>query len=462
MAARKELEAQMGKQPKHGFTEYLKNPDLFRREVQEMHEADAASPPKSRKLDEVVAAMYSRPLEYDELVKLKKASTKAVPLLLDALRNESFLLHRYGPEVLDGSPMETALDVLEPFALPEARILEPALRHADENLRYHALYHLARCANDDAIEAIKAGLTSDSEHCRTGALIGLAFLKDSSRGSAKFRSALFETALPLLNDKEYGPAKHAPNALLALDCCRAQATLLGKVVFRPDNERIDNVLQALKDESVPVSGSHLRDLLAGIKDRATDCPFDYAYADGLVLLARAEGARATDLIADAQTWGDAVVKRGAAEAAELAAGVKNAYEFVCRLYQRKGAEGLSRPQLYYLTLSWLDGEVNNGGFGQYFFNSSGELACHAVAAAGAVGASRAAIIIQKAIALFGEDGPDPDRDRRMNQLSGVDLEALDKLNTEYYRCPDDLRELLPRYVASNSGAFQPKRKASSA
>ena len=72
----------------------------------------------------------------------------------------------------------------------------------------------------------------------------------------------------------------------------------------------------------------------------------------------------------------------------------------------------------------------------------------------AVGAAELAGVVQKAVALFGPDGPAPDRDERMNQLSGIDLELLSGLDTEYYDCPDDLRELLPLFVARNPEAFK--------
>jgi len=450
-------EIPVAKQPKRGFHEYVKDPDLFRKEVGEKENADTAPPLTERELAHLVSAMRTRRLEYEEIQKLDKAGDKVVPLLQEALCDEKFLLHRYGKSVLDGSPMETALEILEKFRLPEARVLEPALRHPDEFFRYHALYYLARCGNYDAIVALKVGLNSESEQCRSWTLMGLGFLKDSPRGSKKFRTALFEAAVPLLEDKEHGPAEQAPRALLALNFEQAKRVLLGRDIFRPDNESINKVLKALIDANVPVPGPQLRSLLAGIKNKATGYPFDYAYADGLILLARVEGSNARDLIVDGQSWGNAQVKDGAARASEIVAGVTDAYGFVIDLFKRKGARGLTEPQLHYLTLCWLDAEVSNGGFSQFYFNSSGELAPYAVRAASAVGAPELAGIIQKANAMFGEKGPDPDRNKRMDQLSKVDLKALGELDTQYYRCSERLSEILPRFVAANSEAFKPAK-----
>ncbi|HWG47688.1 MAG TPA: DMP19 family protein [Gemmataceae bacterium] len=447
----------MAKKPKHNFKEYLKNPNLFREEVREITQSESAPPARESKLVKLVVAMKTRSLEHDELWQLKKAVKKAAPYLLEALRDEDFRRHRYGPNAHDGSPLETALDLLEPLGFPDRTCLADliAMLPPPDEVSYKILYHLARCGHDEAIEVLKAGLASDREDCRTYTLMGLEFLKNSPRGSAKFRAALFEATVPRLHDKEYGPAEHAPRALLVLDRGRAESVLLGEHIFRPDNEQIDDVLKALKDANVAVSGAKLRELLAGIKERATSYPFDYAYAHALILLARTEGPSAAAIFEDAQTWGNAKVKTAAAEAIQLAAGIADPYGFVCTLCEQGGVTDLTKPQLYYLVLWQLDAEVRNGGFSQYFFNSSSDLSCYVVEAAKAVGALEAARIIQKAIALFGEDGPYPDRDERMDQLSRVDYEAMRKLDTEYYECPENMDELLPQFVASNPDAFKP-------
>jgi hypothetical protein len=441
----------IGHRPRRPFNEYLKNPDLFREDARRIEQPNAVKAATPKELEELVAAIGRRRLEHEELQKLTKAGKQVIPLLFAGLRDDKFLFHRYGQDVLDGSAMETALDLLEPFGLPEVGVLERALRHPDERFRQRALYHLARCGNDDAIAALRAGLKSSSE-CRTWTLLGLEFLKCSPRGSKKFRAALFEAAVPLLDDDEY-----APRVLLALDPARARLLLLGPAVFRSENKNLYKVLQALKDARVPVPASQLRSLLAGLKKKATDFPFDSAYADGLILLAQMEGSRCKDLIADAEAWGNGRVKQAAAEASAIVAGVAGADQFVNELYERKGVQGLTEPQLNYLALSWLDAEVNNGGFSQYYFNSSGDLARHAAKAATAVGAPKLAKIVEDANALFGRNGPDPDRDKRMDQVSKINLDALGELDKRYYKCPERLSEILPKYAAAHAEAFRPPK-----
>lgn len=51
----------------------------------------------------------------------------------------------------------------------------------------------------------------------------------------------------------------------------------------------------------------------------------------------------------------------------------------------------------------LDGEVNNGGFNQFFFNASGQYAVEAIDGFRLLGADEHAILVEEAIALFFEE-----------------------------------------------------------
>ena len=443
----------VAKNPRRGFWDYVKNPGLFWGEARELNRAVAAPAPSDEDLTALVATMSKSVPEYEQVQQLRKAGERVVPLLVTAMADPKFLFHRNGGNVLYGSPFDLALDLLAPFAEPPTAVLEPVLEHEDPYFRSKALYHLARCGHDDAIPFLKNWLVSPSEQCRTEALMGLKSLKRTGRGSERFRRELFDATLPLLQDEEYSPAEKAHNVLLVLDRERAMKVLVGEDHLRPDNRYVSKALRALKDAEVLVPAPLLRALLSGILHKANVYPFDYAYADGLVLLARAEGAAAADVIADVRRWGNKHVKQAAAEALGITVGVKDAYAVVIDRFEQAGAGGLSEPQLNYLTLWWLDADVSNGGFTQYFFNSTGDLAGHAAEAAEAIGAKEAARIFRKAAALFGPGGPPADRDTRMEQLSMIDSAALKALDTEYYACSDDLRELLPQYAAHHPAEF---------
>ena len=102
----------------------------------------------------------------------------------------------------------------------------------------------------------------------------------------------------------------------------------------------------------------------------------------------------------------------------------------------------------------LERDVNNGGFDQYYFNSSGDTAFLVVEALETIGASAAAQIARKANRLFPNATPPRDRDERIAIVSSFGWFAkrkLDRLDEQFYRYPDNLTELLHAYVLANAG-----------
>jgi Domain of unknown function (DUF4375) len=93
--------------------------------------------------------------------------------------------------------------------------------------------------------------------------------------------------------------------------------------------------------------------------------------------------------------------------------------------------------------------VNNGGFSQYFFNSSGDNIHAVVPALQAIGALQAADIVRRAIATLGDDPALRDRElwqEILGSMSEADEERLTDLDNEFYAYPDDLTELLYSFV----------------
>jgi len=104
-------------------------------------------------------------------------------------------------------------------------------------------------------------------------------------------------------------------------------------------------------------------------------------------------------------------------------------------------------------LVWeLESEVNNGGFHQYFWNSTGALAPYVVGALKAVGAVAAASIAQQALALVGPDvswSDDAARKAHISELSSQSKEKLQELDQAFHTYPDDLTTLLYRYATQH-------------
>jgi uncharacterized protein DUF4375 len=124
-------------------------------------------------------------------------------------------------------------------------------------------------------------------------------------------------------------------------------------------------------------------------------------------------------------------------------------------------DALSVPESVFRAVWELEAEVNNGGFHQYFFNSSGKLARFALSALRAVGASQTAGILELAISVIGTDvqwSNDAARQERLVALPDEAVEELDDLDHAFFGDPDNLTALLYNYVCAHRAEFGASRE----
>lgn len=127
-------------------------------------------------------------------------------------------------------------------------------------------------------------------------------------------------------------------------------------------------------------------------------------------------------------------------------------------YDRDGFEKLSAAEQVAYCVDAAEREVANGGFRQFFDNSSGDTALETIAALEAIGAVRAAGLVRRAVAVFPGGAPPQDRDQRgelvdrLPERASEEWEALDEAWNAY---PDDLTTLMRRYVEARRADFRP-------
>ncbi|WAC73762.1 DUF4375 domain-containing protein [Roseateles sp. SL47] len=138
---------------------------------------------------------------------------------------------------------------------------------------------------------------------------------------------------------------------------------------------------------------------------------------------------------------------------------------VDRVYKQDGGfDALPRgDQLYYL-VNVLSGEVHNGGFDQFFSNSSGERYLETVAALNELGASSVEGLLQEAKhVLFGESDVPAGQMERYHLMATSSTERpdyaavvarLDQLDKEFYDMANDVGALLSR-IAEVHGLYPP-------
>ena len=112
-------------------------------------------------------------------------------------------------------------------------------------------------------------------------------------------------------------------------------------------------------------------------------------------------------------------------------------------------------RIFYITQT-LEMEVNNGGFSQFFYNSSGNFSNELVSAFTAIGANITAAICQKAISAFGRDIPvdSDEREKMLDELESDEIdEILEECDSAFYDYEDNLNELNYNFVMKNKESF---------
>lgn len=128
---------------------------------------------------------------------------------------------------------------------------------------------------------------------------------------------------------------------------------------------------------------------------------------------------------------------------------------VAALFERadsKGIDSLTTSERVVFVVWSAVGQIENGGFDQFFYNSSGDFAAEAAPAFRTIGATGKAAVIDRALQLFPNGIPPEDRNQRIRLLDQATAEkgdeVFDELEQAFFAVPEDIYLLLARYVDS--------------
>lgn len=117
---------------------------------------------------------------------------------------------------------------------------------------------------------------------------------------------------------------------------------------------------------------------------------------------------------------------------------------------------LSEPErIFYITQA-CEVEVNNGGFSQFFFNSSGDFSGELEYAFTEIGAIKTAEICHTALNAFGRELPTDTEERRklLDDLKNDKIDSvLNECDNRFYEYEEDLNSLNYGYIIENRAAF---------
>jgi hypothetical protein len=124
----------------------------------------------------------------------------------------------------------------------------------------------------------------------------------------------------------------------------------------------------------------------------------------------------------------------------------------------KGIDCLSEPQRVFYYIDQSEREVNNGGFHQYFSNSSGDYATECGRALVTVGLPNVSAMLDKASKLITDGEVPKDRQARNDLLDETEddddcQEAWNSLDEEYYSKVGDLSPAVIDFVRTHRNEF---------
>jgi hypothetical protein len=124
--------------------------------------------------------------------------------------------------------------------------------------------------------------------------------------------------------------------------------------------------------------------------------------------------------------------------------------------ERVGVDDLTEEEIIVLALEALEREVNNGGYSQFFVNSSREYTPIIVHALLRAGCPKTAEITKSAIAAAGFQGlASMALAEALNAYSGADNQELDECDQLYYRAGENIGGRLIDFVKANKNVILP-------
>jgi hypothetical protein len=123
--------------------------------------------------------------------------------------------------------------------------------------------------------------------------------------------------------------------------------------------------------------------------------------------------------------------------------------------QRGGVQNLTDEERVVLAVEALEREVNNGGYDQFFVNSSREFAPTIVGALKRIGCKKTATITQRAITALGVSDLTPEAiDAAMAGDNDERLAKLNRCDDSYYKSAEPVAERLFAFIKANQAGIR--------
>lgn len=452
----------------NSFWDVVRNPDAmsdldqFHKEVEDAAASLSGSGTEIAQLvDDYVFAADSARDSWTELRILAKLGNQTYPRALEILRDPALKecltgLAQHDNSLLEG-PINRLCEIFDQDAPPPkeaAMLLAPFLQSNSDEIRKSVALIIGSIASPDSFAELRRALTDKEEYVRSYALMGIQRAISGDRIEESSRNEFFALVAGMWPaDTGFTVCDSIPLILLGLDRDRAIPHLLNDELLTVRFPPVWRILEAFNEKSVEVPRSRILAIIAEANQEPLEYPMDNVLEQALPLLSahrNDEDLPMFELFLDHENED---VSRGAT----VALCRFHRYDHLIRnpwdVVEKNGWDALTVTEKYICAIEELNAEVNNGGFAQYYFNSSGDHWEHAQKGLTAMGAKQRHQLMSATVNKFGDSMPSVDRDARASQLSKIVHSNEDPFHEQdgaWYKIEDEnLDRLMFKYNLAN-------------
>lgn len=450
------------------FWDVVRNPDAlpdlntFHKRVDDAATSLSGSPTEITQLvDYFVFEAKSSHDAWTELRILAKLGIEAYPRALEILRDpllrEPLTILTEHESLLPAAPINRLCEIFNQDAPPPeeaAMLLVPYLQSERDEIRKSAALIIGSIASPDSLSDLRLALTDKDEYVRSYALTGIQEAISDNRIDSSAQDDYFSLVANMWpDDTSFNVCDSIPLILLKLHRERAIKYLLSDELFSVRFEPVWRILEALNTEAVKVPRARLLTLIAEANKEPIEFPMDNTLEQALPLLSAHRNREDLAMCQRFLDHSNEKVSRGAIEALYRFHRYGDRIRDLWNVEEKLGWHALTEAEKHSLAIEQLDAEVNNGGFAQYYFNSSGDHWMDAQDGLAAIGAKEHHQLLVATIEIFGTTRPAADRDTRTSQLSRIVRKREDPFNEQdsaWYEITDEnLDRLICKYNLAN-------------
>ncbi len=451
-----------------GFREAVQNPEQWSRNIERASRELERAIEEAKDWDESkvsaavnrfvfdVSSSQQAPLDARVLKSMGPQVYPAVlQILADASKQEK-LVKPTGENLLPEAPFNRACTLLgDAPPTNAAALVARFLGEPSEEIRKDAALVLGKIGTPEVISPLRKAFSDSDEYVRSYGLLGLQWAIKNRRLNEQCARDLYEDIAQLVLSGK-NPNKSAA-LLLDIDPPRTTELFLSEKVFTANAPALHAALEALAEKHVKIPRDGLLNLIADLESGDLKYPKSRALAEALRLLGQHRLEQDRTFLEARTGSSDERVAEGAATGLIASFDLEGFEQRAWELMNKDGFSALKPAQKPYLAVMMFDGEVNNGGLFQYFFNPSGDYWPEALAGFEAMESKDCLGIIREAVGKFGKDGPHQDREQRQEQLAKLQRKSkavFDSLDDRYYKSKEVLEVMAKRYVLKNPEAFR--------